>query len=359
MESGKKIIIAQQIYSPGKASGATTEFEFVINNKEINRLFNVKTVVYSGTQGFLGHKAISFYKNEFARIKPDLVVIRGAGPDGYYAVLGAKKAKCKRILVGIHGLYSDITNISKFKKRLVNCFVEKPIFKKSTSFYTVCDDAYLIHPFLKKYRNKYLGTLYNPAPDYSDHLNSYGAFLYKKKNKKVGIYIGRLTFDKGTIFLSNALKKLFAKRDDFVFQFAGSGDSEEIIKKILDKEIREGKVKMLGVQQDVPNLLFKSDFFVFPSLRENHPFSILEAVASGIFIISTNVGGIKETIDQYKNKEYVLPSNTVSIENAIESFLNKKDYQRFDKTTRDVLNRFSSENATKALIDLYFKALGK
>lgn len=360
MEKVTKNIIAQQIFAPSEVSGATTEFDFVLKNKNIKERFDCRPVIYNGKQGFLGRKAIAFYKNKLKKIRPDLVVIRGAGPDGYYAVLGAKKAKCKKILVGIHGLYTDITTINPIKKLLIRFFVENSIFKKCTSFYTVCDDAYISHKFLHRFHKKYLGTVYNPMPCLNHRnivaLNN----VNKNKTKKTGIYIGRLTNDKGVMVLANALKLLFKMRNDFDFIFVGSGEQESAIKDVLCEEISKKRVRMLGARNDVLNLLLSSDFFVFPSLRENHPFSILEAVSSGIFIISTNVGGIKETIDEYENRIYISPSSISSTVDGVACFLDyHKNYTRFTKTQAEIAERFSEDNVSYNLIKLYEKAIAK
>ncbi|MEM0489273.1 MAG: glycosyltransferase family 4 protein, partial [Candidatus Bathyarchaeia archaeon] len=73
----------------------------------------------------------------------------------------------------------------------------------------------------------------------------------------------------------------------------------------------ESNVCFLGYYPDemLPRLYQAADIFVFPSIYENMPFAVLEALASGLPVITTKVGGIPEIIDDGENGFLIEPFN--------------------------------------------------
>ena len=107
---------------------------------------------------------------------------------------------------------------------------------------------------------------------------------------------GNLTQVKGHIYLIHAMKRLLAEGIDFKCFIAGQGELKESLhQKILDLGI-EKNVTLLGYRNDIPLLLSATDIFCMPSLNEALGYSLLEALAAGIPIVASNVGGIPEVI---------------------------------------------------------------
>jgi sugar transferase (PEP-CTERM/EpsH1 system associated) len=76
----------------------------------------------------------------------------------------------------------------------------------------------------------------------------------------------------------------------------GDGPLEYKIKSLVSKLGLGNQVKFLGRRRDIPGLLKTFDVFVLPSSSEGLPMAILEAMASGLPIIATNVGGNPEVV---------------------------------------------------------------
>lgn len=95
-----------------------------------------------------------------------------------------------------------------------------------------------------------------------------------------------------------------------------------------------------------------ADAFILPSLTEQLPVSILEAMASGLPIIATDVGGVSEVIDN--NTGILVPaSNANKLSKAIQDiFYFKKDLS-IDKAIQVVSSRFNINRMTKEYIKLY------
>ena len=101
-------------------------------------------------------------------------------------------------------------------------------------------------------------------------------------NGILGICVGRLTPFKNQKFLIKVAKEI--KRDDFYILIAGDGDEYESLKREIEKEKLENRVKLLGFipSNKIPYYLKASDIFLYPSLKEGFSVVILEVMASGL-----------------------------------------------------------------------------
>jgi len=101
----------------------------------------------------------------------------------------------------------------------------------------------------------------------------------------LGICVGRLTPFKNQKFLIKVAKEI--KRDDFYILIVGDGDEYENLKREVEKEKLENKVKLLGFisTDEIPYYLKASDIFLYPSLKEGFGIVVLEAMAVGLPVI--------------------------------------------------------------------------
>lgn len=132
------------------------------------------------------------------------------------------------------------------------------------------------------------------------------------------VFVGRYERRKGVEELTEVIKQLIPHQN-FCFEFIG-GIPE-------DKRIKEGKVHYHGSISDVQkikNILLDADILVCPSYSEGMPTVILEAMASGLAIIATNVGAVSEQVDT-ANGILVKPGNTDDLKMAITSFIKLPD----------------------------------
>lgn len=123
------------------------------------------------------------------------------------------------------------------------------------------------------------------------------------KNGKYIIYVGRLENIKGVHVLIDALSLLHSKRPDLDTKTMILGAGEESYRDYLIKKVQqagiENVVHFVGEvnSDDIANLLRKSFLLVVPSLwYENLPNSILESYASGVPVIASDIGSLKECI---------------------------------------------------------------
>ncbi|MCD6322020.1 MAG: glycosyltransferase, partial [Clostridiales bacterium] len=99
---------------------------------------------------------------------------------------------------------------------------------------------------------------------------------------------------------------------------------------------------------EIPDWLNASDLLCLPSLDEGHPNIVLEALACGIPVVASRVGGIPEIIKSAEEGLLVAPKDSLSISNAILNIIENKGCfgRRSNKTVRtwkDVANEMHDE----------------
>lgn len=124
-------------------------------------------------------------------------------------------------------------------------------------------------------------------------------FLKTQKQKQDSIIIaivGRLVPIKNHELFLNAARILAQKKDKVLFWIIGDGEKREALED-LSKELGIWeKVKFKGWIKDMAGEYSKMDILVMTSLNEGTPVSIIEAMASKVAVISTDVGGIKDIL---------------------------------------------------------------
>ncbi len=110
--------------------------------------------------------------------------------------------------------------------------------------------------------------------------------------------VARLVERKGIHDLIQAANALREKRQNFRFIFVGRGDKEAELRAQVAKQGLERWVEFRGsvLHHDMPAVYNEADIFILPSLNEGMSNAILEAMASGLPIITTYTGGTAETL---------------------------------------------------------------
>jgi len=108
----------------------------------------------------------------------------------------------------------------------------------------------------------------------------------------LALTVARLDAQKGIAHLIDAA----AMVPDTVFAIAGDGPDRAVLEARAAQLGVGGRVHFLGHRRDVPALLTIADLFVLPSLYEGFPLSILEAMAAGVPVVATAIGGTDELV---------------------------------------------------------------
>jgi glycosyltransferase involved in cell wall biosynthesis len=110
------------------------------------------------------------------------------------------------------------------------------------------------------------------------------------------VYVGRLSPEKDIATLLRATAIVVAQCPTFRLQIAGSGSCSAELAALTESLHLGGNVQFLGEVRDVPPLLHGASGFVLPSLTEGLPLTVLEAMACGLPVVATRVGGTPEAV---------------------------------------------------------------
>ncbi len=154
--------------------------------------------------------------------------------------------------------------------------------------------------------------------------------------------------------LIDALQILEERDIKFQFTFIGDGIDFAMIKDYVKKLQHQENIRFTGILegQDYVGELSSGDFLVLSSNYETQGVVLLEAFACGMPVVSTNVGGIPEIVNE-NNGILVPPHDPTKLADAMQTML--QTYQNYDANTlRDsVIKKFSNETVGKLLNSLY------
>lgn len=160
-----------------------------------------------------------------------------------------------------------------------------------------------------------------------DKLNSFGSVkvyddLVGRDDFTLGL-IARLDRGKGVLFLFDAFVLLLQKYPNLKLILVGEGDANNEIKLRILKFGLQDRVRILGYfEGDISTLLSRFDIYIFPSLWEGLPYSILEALRSSCVVVATKVGGIPEVISNNIDGVLIKPGSTEAIVKAVDILIN-------------------------------------
>ena len=133
---------------------------------------------------------------------------------------------------------------------------------------------------------------------------------------------------KGHHILLDAIPMVLREFPKTIFLFAGDGPQRKNIEdKILELGIGNN-VKLLGLRNDIPEILKTIDLFVLPTLQEALGTSFLEAMAMGKPVVGTKVGGVGEVLKGGINGYLIEPGNPSVLAEAITNLLKYKEKAR-------------------------------
>jgi len=142
-------------------------------------------------------------------------------------------------------------------------------------------------------------------------------------NAPVFLMIARLLRDKGVLEYIEAARILKHKYPQAIFQLLGPFDSNPAGISKIDLNVwqQEGIIEYLGSTNDVRPNIQHANIYVLPSYREGTPRTVLEAMAMGRPIVTTNVPGCRETVINEYNGFLVEVKNSKSLAIAMEKFI--------------------------------------
>lgn len=180
----------------------------------------------------------------------------------------------------------------------------------------------------------------------------------KAGNSKTIIFVGRLHPVKGVQYLIEAMAIIHREMPDVKLVIVGDGTERLRLEELRENLDLNGCIQFAGQvpQERIPKIMHQADIFALPSLSESFGIVIIEAMAAGLPIVTTNVGGLPELIKNWENGFVVEPKNPEAIAEKILLILNNNDLKAIISTNNITKSQqYSWDNAVEKIISTYEK----
>ena len=164
----------------------------------------------------------------------------------------------------------------------------------------------------------------------------------------VFVSVGELNDNKNQEVAIRALAK--TNNLNFYYIVCGEGSKKVYLTQLAEKLGIADRVKLLGFQNNIAEILLACDCFVFTSFREGLPGALMEAMASGIPCIASRIRGCTDLLE---DSDYLFtPSNADELEDKMTRIIDNEECRKEVTRNLHVVN-FDIEHAVKRLKDLY------
>jgi glycosyltransferase involved in cell wall biosynthesis len=111
------------------------------------------------------------------------------------------------------------------------------------------------------------------------------------------LFVGRLARQKRPDLAVEIIRRVRADHPDAELWIVGDGPQRADVERLVGSAGLDGAVRLLGARRDLPGLLRESACLLLPSDYESCPYAVLEAMAAGVPVVATRVGGVPELLD--------------------------------------------------------------
>ncbi|UCG55027.1 MAG: glycosyltransferase family 4 protein [Dehalococcoidia bacterium] len=186
--------------------------------------------------------------------------------------------------------------------------------------------------------------------------------LQIKEGGKTILFVGKLHPIKGVKYLIQAMDIIKQRSGSTRLLLVGNGEErDELIGLVRDLNLGD-YITFIGMipNEKVPEYMVASDVFVLPSLSEGFPMVSLEAMASGLPIVATKVGGLPGIVKEGQNGFLVEPKNSKEIAEKMWLLLEDDELrERISVNNKEKAKIHSWENIIQRLEEVYFNCLNE
>lgn len=174
-------------------------------------------------------------------------------------------------------------------------------------------------------------------------------------NKFVLLSVGELQSRKNQKLVIEALYRL--RNPDIYYLIVGKCELFSVYEELIHKYDLENNVKLLGFRTDIDELCEIADCFVHPSIREGLGIAPLEAMASGLPLISADINGMKDYTKDGVTGCCINPKSVESMCEAIRRMHNDKTFrEKCGQNNLEIVKNYTFENSNEVMKKLYDKS---
>lgn len=344
---------------------------FTNTDPKSNSLHQLDGITVCNFSSVVGYKSERFStKILFEPLKQDFDIIHihsGISVPTYAGYRYARK-KQKPLIITWHGDSVRNPDIDRYMgiipafASFAYGYLAKKMLDRSNRIISVSQSYIAESKFLGSYKKK---IRYIPNGVQLEDFNiSYTKEECKLKldlnGKFIILFMGSLFPIKGPDILIKAIPAVIEKCDKILFIFAGGGNVARY-QELADQMNLKKFVKFLGyVGDEKKYYLAASDIFVLPSFAECFPLVNLEAMASGIPVIASNVGGVSDAIIDNVNGILIPPGDSEKLADAILKLINNSELRiNLGQNGKKMAADYSWAHICKLTEDLYSETIGE
>ena len=317
---------------------------------------NVRIVrVYYRSNGMLFRNRIQALKKGIAHInfnqnKPDIVQLNMVWPEGWQALFIQRKWKIPFVIsdnwTGYHP--NERSPLPFHVKRYMRFIANR---------------SKLLLPVTMQLEKAMRALGFNKSSVIVPNVVNTAYFKNEKKNEiHTYVHLSHLDNEHKNIEGILSAWKIFSDQtEDVILELGGDGDIPHWKKRSLEIGIRKNSIIFFGTldQQEVAKKMNASHTFVLFSNYENLPLVMIEAMASGMNVIATRVGGIAEHMGFCKWNKLIDAKNEAQLLHALNESHSELNEINREEISEYATNHFSFEAVGKQFMNAYDQALKK
>tara|TARA_R110002072_G_scaffold103137_1_gene226396 strand:+ start:50859 stop:51989 length:1131 start_codon:yes stop_codon:yes gene_type:complete len=246
-------------------------------------------------------------------------------------------------LVGNHPFYKPAVTFSINKSDMVTS-VSESLKDDTNRLFDISTEIEVVPNFIdiEKYTNPYTDCQRDLMAEKNEFIITHISNLREVKRVRDVIEI----FDR-------IQKKIPAK-----LIMVGEGPEKVACERLCSEKGIENKVKFLGNSSEIDKILCFSDLFLLPSEKESFGLAALEAMASGVPVISSNTGGLPE-VNEHGVSGYLSDVGAIDdmAANALSILSSPEELAKFKKNAKETARKFDTANIVPLYEDIYSKAI--
>lgn len=162
--------------------------------------------------------------------------------------------------------------------------------------------------------------------------------LHLPLDKKIIGHVGRFAEAKNHMFILNVAAELIKRNNLYYFILIGNETSK--LQPIVNKMNISENIQILSYTKNIPEYLRSFDLFFFPSITEGQPNALIEAMATGLKIVASDIPSIRECLP-VENWDCLIDPTKVS--DAVDKIQSKIEYDDIITLQTHVKQHFNSE----------------
>jgi glycosyltransferase involved in cell wall biosynthesis len=173
--------------------------------------------------------------------------------------------------------------------------------------------------------------------------------------------VGRLVYEKGHEFLVEAMTAVARADGRAVAGICGEGPLREQLTRQIEALGLQEKVKLLGLWNDIPELLAAADVFVLPSRWEGLPMALLEAMMAGLPVVAARVEGVEDVVEHGAHGLLVPLESPQALADAVLQLCSASEAQRREMGGRGrarILESYTTDRMCEQYLQVIEQGLG-